>query len=394
MKWASAVSDQADLALALGETAGTIRTQLEGMQADLVVLFVSEHHAEGYDALSKWLSEAFPAAAVLGCSAASVIGGERELEDGPGLALCAAVLPEVSLHPFHLELGELPEPGDDPASWAELVGVKPSENPDFVLLGDPFTSDPERLAQGLDRCFPKSVKIGGVASGGQEQGSNALFLGRRVFRSGMIGLGLSGNVSVEAIVAQGCRPVGSPMFVTRSQENVLYAIDDRAPVEVVSELYEAASPEDQKLFRNSLFLGIEMLSNQSEYHQGDFLVRNLIGGDEESGALAVAAPLHDGQVVQFHLRDVDTARADLEQQLQRAEPYAASARGALLFSCTGRGKQLFGESEHDSKLFHHYFGGIPLTGFFGNGEIGPVEQRTFLHGYTSVFAIFRTRRSH
>ena len=182
--------------------------------------------------------------------------------------------------------------------------------------------------------------------------------------------------------------------MTRSHENSLYAIDDRAPIEVVSDLYEAASPDDQELFRTSLFLGIEMRSDQTEYHQGDFLIRNLIGGDEDSGALAVAAPLHDGQVVQFHLRDAGTARTDLEQQLERALPYAASARGALLFSCLGRGQHLYGEPGHDSKMFHRHLGRIPLTGFFGNGEIGPVQQRTFLHGYTSAFGIFRPRHSH
>lgn len=394
MRWVSALSEEPELALALAEVIAATSAGLDGLRPDLVVFFVSAHHAEHYEALSKGLAEIWGDSMLLGCSAGSVIGTERELEDGPGLALSAALLPEVAIHPFHLEVGELPDPDDDASRWAELVGVERNENADFILLGDPFSSDPERLAQGLDRCFPESVKIGGIASGGTEPGRNALFLGRQVHRTGVVGVGLTGNISVEAIVAQGCRPVGNPMFVTRCQDNVLYAIDDRPPVEVVSQLYEAASPKDRDLFRTSLFLGIEMRSSQTQYHQGDFLVRNLVGGDEESGALSVAATLHEGQVVQFHLRDAATAHEDLEEHLRRARPYAASARGALLFSCLGRGKSLFGEADHDSRLFRNHLGRIPLAGFFGNGEIGPVQQRTFLHGYTSAFGIFCTRDSH
>lgn len=394
MKWVSTLSEEPELAVALAEVIANTGEALDGLRPDLVVFFVSGHHAEHYDALAKSLAQTWGDSMLLGCSAGSVIGGEREVEDRPGLALSAALLPGVTIHPFHLEVGELPDPGDDPARWAELVGAKRSDSPDFILLGDPFSSDPERLAAGLDTCFPESVKIGGIASGGTEPGSNALFLGRRVHRTGVVGIGLSGNVSVEAIVAQGCRPVGNPMFVTRCQDNVLYSIDDRPAIEVVSQLYAAASPEDQELFRSSLFLGIEMRSSQMEYHQGDFLVRNLVGGDDESGALSVAAPLHEGQVVQFHLRDATTAHDDLEEHLKRAGPYAASARGALLFSCLGRGQHLFGEADHDSRLFRNHLGRIPLSGFFGNGEIGPVQQRTFLHGYTSAFGIFRTRDSH
>jgi small ligand-binding sensory domain FIST len=146
--------------------------------------------------------------------------------------------------------------------------------------------------------------------------------------------------------------------------------------------------------RTSLFLGIEMRSAQHEYRQGDFLIRNLVGVDPESGALAVGASLDAGQVVQFHLRDAQTSAADLDGHLAR---YASGRdtrclpEGALLFSCLGRGANLYGETDHDSRAFRDHLGEIPLGGFFCNGEIGPVQGQTFLHGYTSVFAVFRRR---
>ena len=34
------------------------------------------------------------------------------------------------------------------------------------------------------------------------------------------------------------------------------------------------------------------------------------------------------------------------------------------------------------------FGEIGLAGFFCNGEIGPVGEKNFLHGYTASLALF------
>jgi small ligand-binding sensory domain FIST len=203
---------------------------------------------------------------------------------------------------------------------------------------------------------------------------------------------LAGNVEVETVVAQGCRPVGPPLFVTGARENVITELDGDRPLDVLQRILEAASPEEQRLFRGSLFLGIEMRADRSRYGSGDFLIRNLLGSDPASGALQVAASLEGHRVVQFHLRDGAAAAEDLAHRLERTGAATAKdAGGALLFSCLGRGRGLFGEADHDSRAFARALGPVPLAGFFCNGEIGPVEGRTFLHGYTSAFGIFRPK---
>ncbi len=124
---------------------------------------------------------------------------------------------------------------------------------------------------------------------------------------------------------------------------------------------------------------------------GFFLVRNVIGVDPHRGALAIGASLAEGLVVQFHLRDAATSREDLDRLLARyaARPGAAPPAGALLFSCLGRGAALYGEPDHDTAALRRHLGDVPVGGFFCNGEIGPVARRTFLHGYTSAFALVR-----
>jgi small ligand-binding sensory domain FIST len=286
----------------------------------------------------------------------------------------------VALHPFQLDAGAKPD----------LPGP---EDTHVILLVDPFGADLEAWVPALDARFPRGAKIGGIASGAAQPGRNLLFLGEDALRAGAVGVALSGDLAVDTVVAQGCRPVGPPLFVTGARENVLYELDGQRPLDVLQRIFAAASPAEQHLFQGSLFLGIELRAQQSRFDSGDFLIRNLLGADRESGALHVAADLAGRRVVQFHLRDGAAAAADLEWRLARsAAAGAKDAAGALLFSCLGRGAGLFGEPDHDSRAFGRALGPVPLAGFFCNGEIGPVEGTTFLHGYTSAFGIFRRRR--
>ena len=394
MKWASAVSEQADLDEAMAEAVAEVRDELGESRPDLAAVFVSPHHAQGYDRIGALVWEALGARVLLGCSGGGVIGGGQEVEFRPGLSLTAASLPGVELLPFHVEEGTLPDPDAAPEAWEGLVGTTPANTPHFLLLADPFTFPAERLVQGLDYAFGASIKIGGLASGAQRPGGNALFFGDRVHRSGAIGVALQGNIAVEAIVAQGCRPVGPVMRITRCAHNMLVELDDRPAVEALRTLFHTMSEEDQTLASHSLFLGIAMDTLQDEPDLGDFLVRNLMGMDPRTGALAIGEMLQEGQQVRFHLRDATTSGEELDGLLARyaGDRPGAPDWGSLLFSCLGRGEGLYGVPNHDSDLFRRYVGRVPLGGFFCNGEIGPVGGTTFLHGYTSSFGIFRPRQ--
>jgi small ligand-binding sensory domain FIST len=259
-----------------------------------------------------------------------------------------------------------------------------------LLLADPFTFDAEALIAGLDAAYPKARKIGGMASGGKTSGSNRLFLREDTWRSGTVGVALMGDLRVDSVVAQGCRPIGTPQLVTRAQGHLIQELGGRPPVEVLRELHGKLSAEEQELFGNSLFCGIEMKSNQVEFRPGELLARNVVGIDPKTGAIAIGADVKPYQPVQFLIRDARTATEDLSRQLEhyREENGGASASGALLFQCLGRGENLFGRPDHDTGLFQLLVGRVPLGGFFCNGEIGPVGGTTFLHGYTSSFAIF------
>ena len=397
MKWASAISEQLELESAIEECVAALRSQLDGEAADLAVVFASSHFHQNYDAIPELVRQELGTEAghplVLGCSGGGIIGNGQEVEQSQALSITAASLPAVTLVPFHLSGDSLPDLDAGPASWEELLKVSPGDGPQFVLLADPFSFPVQNLIMGMDFAFAGSAKIGGLASGGQQQGGNAMFLGSRVHRAGAVGIAMHGNITIDTVVAQGCRPIGQPMRITQSRNNLLEALDGETPLNVLRGMYPTLSERDQGLMRNSLFLGVVMDEFIDEPRQGDFLIRNVMGMDDRNGSLAIGEMLKEGQLVQFHLRDADTSAQDLAAVLDR---YAGDNRenqvhGALLFSCLGRGQYLYGRANHDTDLFRDKLGSVPLGGFFCNGEIGPVSGTTFLHGYTSSFGIFRPR---
>lgn len=392
MKWASSLSLDSDLPHAIHQAAETLQAQLGGARPDLVLAFLSGYGDESLLHFSKWLAEKLTFHCLIGCTAGGVIGDGNEIERQSALSLTAAVMPGVEIRGFHLATEAIPSASAEASVWESCVRAKASAHPHFILLPEPFSFDVPRLLNGLDAQFPESKKIGGLASGAAQRGLNRLYLNQETYDSGLVGVSLWGNIAVDTLVAQGCRPIGQPMFVTRCQQNVLQALDGKPPSSVLQSLYHQLEPRDQELFRQSLFLGLVMKEAQREYRQGDFLIRNILGVDESRESLVVGALLREGQVVQFHLRDARTSSEDLNAMLIRFKTEHLGEdppAGALLFSCLGRGAMLFGEPNHDSQAFHRFAGQVPLGGFFCNGEIGPVHGQTYLHGYTSSFGVFR-----
>lgn len=398
MFWCSGVSTEEDFDEAMADACEEVADQLDGRSLDLVFVFVSSHHWRRWDEVPRTLRQFFgDDTAILGSSAGAVIGDGHELEGTPAISILGAHLPLARIRTFHVAEVELPRLMAQRRGWSEKLEITPAEEPSFILLPDPFTCDVGALLHGLDQAYPGAPKVGGLASGGTEPGSTALFQADHVHHQGAVGVALSGNVKVETLVAQGCRPIGSPMFVTRTSGNLILELDGRAPAQVLADLDQTLPEADRHLFRSGLLLGIVMNERQESYRPGDFLIRNVLGFEPNSGGLAIGAVAKDRTVVQFHLRDARASSLDLnavlEQYAQRTqfEPPAS----VLMFSCLGRGQGLYGEPDHDAHAVLQHLGeGLPLGGFFGNGEIGPVHQKTFLHGYTAALALFFPRMVH
>ena len=394
LRWSSGVSTGGSLESAAARCLPEVVEGLGGEGADLLFVFASAHFRPDYHRLPDLVRLGLPdpdRTVIVGCSAGGVIGAGREVENQPGLAICAASLPGVSVTPFHIQDPQLPDADAGPGRWVDLVGAEPADRPHLVVLADPMTIRAESLLMGLDFAYPRATKVGGLASGGGHGGGHALFLGDRALGAGAVGVAMSGDVAIDTIVAQGCRPIGEPLQVTAGGSGVLAGLDGRPALEVLTDLLRGLPGRDQQLARHSLFLGLAMDAMTDAPAHGDFLIRNIIGVRPDSGAIGVGAEVREGQTVQFHLRDAESSAADLRHMLSA---YAGAGRpgagaGALMFSCLGRGSYLYGRADHDTDLVREHIGPMALTGFFCNGEIGPVGGTSFLHGYTTALGLVR-----
>lgn len=415
MQWTSALSRRASLEAAVDEAVDRASAALSA-PPDLALVFISSAFASEYPRLMPLLRERFERNGALpvlvGCSGAGIVGSREdgtaaELEEAPALNLVLACLPGVQARSFHIATDRLPDLDSPPDAWAELVGVSPADDPHFILLADPSLKDINDLLQGLDYAYPSAVKVGGLASGGMMAAGRSLFADYQRHSEGAVGVALSGPIVLEAIVAQGCRPIGQPYRVVEGEQNILLQVAPQerpdllgeaggavqTPLVALRELIQTLSESDRALAQHSLFVGVARDEFRPTLGAGDFLIRNLIGVDPKAGAVAIGDRIRAGQRIQFHLRDADASAQDLEALLQRycrdRDPNLPAPAGALMFSCLGRGAELYGKPDFDSSQLQQYLGLLPTGGFFCNGEIGPVGGTTFIHGYTSVFGLLR-----
>ncbi len=323
---------------------------------------------------------------LIGCTGAGIIGTETEVEDGPALSLLVAQLPGAEITPWRITQEEMEE-ATGPEFWHFQLEIAPADNPQILLLADPFSVQSIQLVQQMGNAYPGAPIVGGLASGGRQPGDTRVFLDDEIYDDGAVALALTESVRLTPIVSQGCKPIGEPLVITRAERNVIYEIGGRPPVKVLQQLLPSLPAADQQLARNALFIGRVINEYQEEYGRGDFLIRNLIGQDPGSGALAVGDLVRTGQTVQFQVRDGATADLDFRALLQHQQTQRPIG-GCLLFSCLGRGEGMYGVPHHDIRTLQEMIGPVPVAGFFCNGEIGPVGDHPYVHGFTSVVALF------
>lgn len=357
--------------------------QLGEREPSLAIVFASAHFAPQAEAVVDAVHEAAAPHSLVGCVAEAVVGSGKEVESQPAVSVWLASL-ETEVLTFHCEFVE----SDGRAAFAgwpqEPAGA-------YLLLVDPFSFPAEVLLKAMNERAPGSPPIaGGVASGGTGPGETRLFLDRKVINSGAVGVALTGNVEVVALVSQGCRPIGPVLTVTRSEGNVIFELGGKPPVQRIQELYAALPEHDRELMTNGLLVGRVIDEYKTEFERGDFLVRGIIGADPDSGAMAVGDAVAVGETIQFHVRDEASADEDLRSTLNIARDKLGDRTfaGGLLFTCNGRGSRMFSTPDHDAALLASELGNPPIAGFFCGGELGPVGSKNFLHGFTASMALF------
>ncbi len=382
------VSTAPDARQAAGEAAAHARDELAGEAPSLAVLLASRSHADQAAEVLNAVHDMVGPPALIGCIAQGIVAGKHEIEDGPAVAVWLAT--GLAAETFQMDFVRT-------GSGGLLTGHQfdRSAHDLHLLLPDPYTFPSSLLVEHLNTDLPGTTAVGGVVSGGRGPGDTRLLRDHDVLTSGLVGVRLPGSDGIRGtpIVSQGCRPIGDPYTVTGADGALITELGGRPPLQRLREIVERLPNDEQELVSRGLGIGIVVDEHLATPGQGDFLIRGLLAADASTGVIEIGDAVQVGATVQFQVRDAAGADKDLRLAVERAvAELPGRPVGALLFTCNGRGRRMFGVADHDASTIEELLGEIPLAGFFAAGEIGPIAGRNALHGFTASMALFIDER--
>jgi small ligand-binding sensory domain FIST len=354
-----------------GETAAARAAEaLGGHRPDLAVVFASGAYGPDAALVGPAVAAATDARVLIGAVGVSgVIGSGREVDEEPAVAVWLAELQGLDMRPAAWQEGDIPSTPSGAVA---------------VVLADPYTCAADELAAALGSNGTGCV---GGLTGGAGAGQARLFLGDNVVTTGAVGVVLPPGACVP-LVSQGCRPIGPELTITAASGNLVVELAGRPALEKLEEVFRHLEPHDRELAGRGLLAGLVVDENQPEYGVGDYLVRVILAADQATSAVAIGDVPRIGQTFRFHVRDTESASSELTAVLDSGpERLGGVPGGALLFSCNGRGRHMFGEPDHDAAALSKRLG-VPAVGLFCQGEIGPVGGENHLHGFTATIALF------
>lgn len=369
----------------MAEIVAELNREAPDVPASLLVVFVSPDAATGIDEIAKSLWEQLQPAAMIGCTGGSLVADGKEIEEGACISAWSAWMPEANLELMHVEYDRS---SGDFEGIGERFQTSGSMETTLLTLGEPYSFPADVFLDKVNKQHAGALVVGGMASGGTQPGECKLIFNGEVKDEGAVVVGIE-NAEVVQVVSQGCRPIGEPFVITKAEQNVILELGGKKAHQQLKATYDRLPTRDKELMRLGIHLGRVVNEYQDKFEYGDFLIRNVTGMNSDDESILIGDYFRPGQTVQFHVRDAMTADEDLTQMLidfkSRCEE---PPKAALLFTCNGRGSRFFENPNHDAEAIQGCLGELPAAGFFCQGEIGPVSNVNFLHGFTASTAFF------
>jgi small ligand-binding sensory domain FIST len=352
------------------EVAHSCASQLEGAKGNLGFLYATDRVADHLTEILALCRKTTGVAHWVGTVGLGVCATGKEYFDEPAAAVMVGDFEPGSFKVFSGITSE-----DDVRRLELKCGGAQAV---FALVhADPHTAQVAELVTRLADKVESGFLVGGLTSSRQQN----LQIADRVMEGGLSGVAFSDSVTIATRLTQGCCPIGPKHAVTGFQRNILVTLDGRPALEVFLEDIGETLAEEIERIGGIVFAGLPIKGSDT----GDYLVRNLVGIDPSNKLVAIGEILPPSATVMFCRRDADTAQEDMTRMLDSIrQGLYAPARGAVYYSCLGRGPSLFGPNSEELSMIRSALGDVPLIGFFCNGEI----SHNRLYGYTGVLTLF------
>lgn len=336
-------------------------------------LYVTDAYAESFDEIAIFLRQTTGVPHWIGTIGFGVVGAGKEYFDEPALSVMVTPLSEDAFRVFDLN-----DEGADALRRDHGPWLDQADSPLVIVHADPRN---DSLLDDIDdlASTTNGFLVGGLTASRGHYGLLADRTDQGPVSGAMVSLH---SVPVQLGLTQGCSPIGRPHVITDAEENVIFTIDDRPALEVLKEDIGEILARDLRRIDGYIFAALLVPGSDT----ADYTVRNLVGIDENEGAVAIGSSVEEGERIMFCRRDRDSAVEDLKRMLNDLKRRAGGKdiRGGLYFSCVARGPNQFGPDSAELGLIRETLGDFPVTGFFANGEI----SNNRLYGYTGVLALF------
>ncbi|MEJ2344082.1 MAG: FIST C-terminal domain-containing protein [Gammaproteobacteria bacterium] len=340
--------------------------------ANLGFLYTTDGLAGDFSVAAQRLREATGVEHWVGTVGMGICANGTEYYDAPAVAALVGAFPPDAFRVF-------------PTLDADLFSLRRTHGDWYrrhaahfgVVHGDPRSPLTPQLIPALAHEVPNAYLVGGLASSRDDYAQFA----DGPCEAGVSGVLFSDQVAVATCMSQGCTPIADKHLITRCDRNILTTLDQRPALEVFEEDIGQVLARDLQRVGGYIFVALPLSGSDT----GDYLVRNLMGIDRRGRQLIIGDLVREGQQVQFCRRDAASAWEDLQRTLESLKARVdGRPRGALYYSCIGRGRHLFGDASQELQAVQAELGDVPLVGFFANGEIANDQ----LYGYTGVLTVF------
>lgn len=333
-------------------------------ESSLGFIYVTDAHANHMGGILRVLREKTSVSHWVGTVGMAVSCTRTEYYEQPAIVMLVTDLPKTHYYLFK--------------SSQHLPTLPPSQGVRVAVThGDPRNGQLSRLIQQLPEQIGNGYLVGGLTS------SNGYHyqIADELAEGNLSGVVFDESIKIISGLTQGCSPIGHIHQLTECDSNIAISIDNRPALEVMKEEIGEVLSRDLNRIGGYIFAGFPV----TETDTGDYLVRNLIGVDVNSGAIAIGEYLHNDTPIMFCKRDGKTAVEDMQRMLSNVKRRAkGKIKGGLYFSCLGRGQHMFGKQHKEMELIAEVLGDIPVVGFYANGEIAGNR----LYGYTGILVLF------
>lgn len=367
-------------------------TALTDLEPDLIIVVCGSAFRDEMPAIANEIGRAFHVPCVFGASGRGVIAQDIEHDQPSTLAMMGLRLPGALLSPVHLSRRSLVGM-TDAATCHRRLNVIPGDVNGWLMLANPVHFDAQRAISTLAMAYPGTPIVGGLVAPDAGSRQTALLVDAEATFDGAIALGIGGPYDLLPMVSHGCEPIGQTWTITGVVDDWIETIGGQPALHVIDTILRSTPHDLRERTRRNLLVGLAADEYRAEFARGDFIVRSIVGINQQSGAIAVGAEVRVGQTLQFQLRDALTADQDLGNRLEQLRGRCAEANPLALLAFAGqeRGAGLFGAVSHDARAVQRALPGLPTLGLTTTGEIGPVGGRTALQTMSFTAGLITSR---